>query len=118
MAKEVIDVFGYRVGRAGTALLVSVVLPMVTPTAATYMWLAFCSSAAWSWSVVQLRAAALAEEAAQSARQRSLGSVPEGAPMLGDEEAGEGEGEAGDGSDGVDAVVSHSSPKRLQAQSV
>ena len=53
MAKEVIDVFGYRLGKGGTALCVALVLPLVTPTTFGYTCMAVAAASVWCWSVMK-----------------------------------------------------------------
>lgn len=59
MAKEVVDVFGYRLGKGGTALCVAFVLPLATPTPFAFTVMAVLAAGGWCWSVLRLRRAVI-----------------------------------------------------------
>jgi len=58
VAKEIIDVFGYRAGKGGTSLilaLATVMLPPDTLSPSVLSVLAVGATAVWCWSIMQLR---------------------------------------------------------------
>ena len=73
MAKEVVDVFGYRLGKGGTALCVAFVLPLATPTPFAFTVMAVLAAGGWCWSVFRLRQAVVDDRLGNAAASKLAG---------------------------------------------